>query len=411
MKNIAIFSSNYKVSSNIDGIGLRLWEIAQVLSKYYKIKMITKSISDFSHPNIEFFLFKNEGWKEIVRESDIIFCTDMPDTKVLLYAYEMQKPIITENAVPLEHLDYNDIKNNKEADKLYKEVMAAYQLQLLLSSHFIARSTIERATLLASLGTIGRINYQNYTDQKLSKLISHIPIGFNSHSEKHAANSAEFKHNFDFLWNGGVWDSYDTAIIPKALDRLRNESISTKVGFMYEPPENQYINEVFTLRKTIKEFNLGDNIEFLKPTTHYKRDPIVKGTKALICIGRDSIENYTCHRLRLRDVFLYQKPIITDSFGATGSIVKELGIGLTVKSEEELSIAMKELIQNKKLYNQLVRNIQQVRNEYLMDNTIEPLIRTIESNEFPVFVNTIDQQVQLFLEEHFYLVKDQNFQL
>ncbi len=108
---------------------------------------------------------------------------------------------------------------------------------------------------------------------------------------------------------------------------------------------------------------------------------MILSSKAFICIGRDYIENYTCHRLRLRDVFLYNKPIIVDGYGATANIVKYYNIGVVVNGQDELLEAMIKLKHDKSYYNSLVQKIKDVREKFIIENNIQNLLDFIDSSE------------------------------
>lgn len=364
----------------MSGIGLRLWEISQLLSKHFKITIYVTEMSDLSHPNIDFEIFHEGSWRNAIDQSDTIITSDIPDTRIILYAHQKRKQIIVENSVPIEHIDYDNIKNSSNSSLEYQKQLDYYKLQILLADHFIARSSPERIGLISSLALLGRLNYKTYINRDLSNMISYIPIGFNSYSETHAENARYAKVEYDFLWNGGVWGLYDLQSIAKAMQILNLEGVKTDLKFLYNPPADQ--------NKVINEFNNElskhkiNSIEFINENIkHYDRDIYLKKAKGLLCVGRKSIENFTCHRLRLRDVFLYKKPIIIDEFGATSELVQQLGIGFTIKNESELSKAMKELINNKNLYSKLVENIESAREQFLMDSYINNLVEFIKSKD------------------------------
>ncbi|WP_197370589.1 hypothetical protein, partial [Streptomyces clavuligerus] len=64
-----------------------------------------------------------------------------------------------------------------------------------------------------------------------------------------------------------------------------------------------------------------------KPVGHRERDGWVKAARALVFTGGRTAENATCHRLRLRDAALYRLPVVVDPYGASGDLVRALGIG------------------------------------------------------------------------------------
>lgn len=383
MKKIVIFASSYTIGSNMGGIGIRLWELAQVLSKYHRVQIVTDSPSDFKYNNIKFTIFNEEDWRGLVDNCDTIISTDMPDTRILMYAHAKNKQIITENAVPIEHLEYSSVVNSSSPDQTYEEIMARFKLQVLLTDHFISRSLIGKQTLITSIAMMGRLNYTNYNPAKDLKIIlSYIPIGFNRESDAHAGNSWFSSEKSDYIWNGGIWNYFDANMIPKAVSKALKMNSDISVMFMYTPPENQYIPEYIMLKEAVDNLNLHQKIRFIsEDIPHYERDGYLKNTKAIICIGKDTIENYTCHRLRLRDVFLYRKPIIIDKYGATAQLVREYGIGITVGNDEELVKALKTIKEDNNLYCSLVNNIEKIREQFVIENNIQNLLGFLNKGE------------------------------
>ncbi len=397
MKKVLIFSSTYNIGSNLGGIGLRLWELAQVLADYHQITLITKGPSDFSHPGIEFKVFNEDSWCQKIDHSDVIICSDLPDTRILLYAHDKGKQIITENSVPIEHLYYSNVQNSSNPDKYYQDILTRFKLQILLTDHFIVRSRVEYQTLLAVIAMVDRLNYTTYDKETgmLKNLISFIPIGFNKYSDQHANTIELYKDKIDFLYNGGIWDYFDVLKIAQALMNLKNRSVDTSCTFMYLPPD-QEIREYKRLRNFIQKNNLNDQIKFIKnKIPHYERDQYVKAAKAIICIGKEGIENLTCHRLRLRDVFLYNKPIIVDGFGATADLVKMLDIGLVVDNLVEVEDAMQTILFDNEKYSQLVNNIKKVRHQFLFENNIQSLLDFIEGSQKAADIKVKTEHSQL----------------
>ncbi|MBD7913053.1 hypothetical protein [Clostridium cibarium] len=383
MKSISIFTSSYSVGSYMGGIGVRIWEISQVLSKYFKVSIITQQKSNFKWPNITFKIFDEKNWKSQVKESDVIFCVDIPDTRILLYAHELKKLIVTENAIPIEHLEYDSIKNSINKDKHYYDLIMRFKLQILVTDHFITRSKVEEQTLITAMAMMGRINYINYLEnENLRNLISYVPIGFNKLSDVHQENSPFIDETIEYVWNGGIWDYLDANMALTAIEMCRSQKVDLKMKFMYHPPTNQNIQEYKLILRNINEKKLNSNVKFINENLqHYERDKYLKSSRAIVCLGKDTIENYTCVRLRVRDVFLYKKPIVIDNFGATASFVKTHQIGLVVSNEKELAEALVSLKRDDCLYKQLVNNIEAIRNDYCIENNILGLVDFLNRGE------------------------------
>ncbi|PFD09613.1 MULTISPECIES: hypothetical protein [Bacillus cereus group] len=381
--NILIDASTYSIGNSMGGIGVRLWELAQVLSKNYFITFLVNKESDFEHPNIKFEIYQESNWKELIDHCDAIITTDLPDTRFLIYAHEKNKLIISENQVPIEHLEYYKVRMAMDPNLCYNDIVSRYKLQILVTDHFITRSSVERATIIASLVLLGRIDYDEYNNSKnLSTILSHIPIGFNSFSDEIKNNTIGIDKTIDFIWNGGIWDFYEPCIVPEAIRKLKDRNIDVNMKFMYFPSNEQLFKEAMNLHNKTKELQVEDQIKFVQEyIPHLQRDKLLNASRAIIVYAKDSIENYTCHRLRLRDAFLYNLPVITDKYGATGDLVEQLNIGITVRNEIELARAMERIKYDEDFYQQLVLNLQKVREQFKVENHVHSLVNFLNNHK------------------------------
>jgi hypothetical protein len=384
MKKVLFVASGYEVNNAMAGIGLRIWELAQVLTSEFAVTLLIPTPSDLSFPGITFVVRDNKTWPRVIEESDAVIFYDMPDTSMLLYAHRLGKQIICENAPPFEHLEYRAIRFSDDPKGKYAALIDAFKLQILLSDHFIIRSNVEHASILASLALCGRLNYTNYNiSPTLSHLVSSIPVAFNESSDIKASAAIPSLDRVDFVWNGGVWDYYDPCQIVVAVDTLIRKNMPISVRFMYMPPSQQNIAEAKYLTNMIDTFGLRKYIKIHQDfIPHQERDGVILSSHAIICIGKHGIENATCHRFRLRDVFLYRLPIIIDSNGASGDFVRQLDIGLTVDGQnpEELAKAMYRLKVDGQLYGHFVSRIDAVRDLYTYEHNVDSLRQFLRTN-------------------------------
>ncbi|WP_026151097.1 glycosyltransferase [Streptomyces prunicolor] len=332
-RHIAILSGPYRVDDRLGGIGLRLWEIAQVLADAgHRVTIAAPYPSDFAHPGVRIV---TGAESEVLDACDVVFTTDLPDTRLLLKAYERGALIVAENAPPIEHLHF-DALAGPEAQDLYEDTVARWRLQLMLADHLLVRSEAELASTLGALVATGRMSAAHHrTDPGLSHLVSLVPIGYNRHSLATAAVSPQVAAGAcDLLWNGGVWDYCHPSPVLDALAHLRENAPTLRL--LYAPDEVRGA----ALEERAEDLHVADRV--LWPTTavaHRDRDGWVKAARALVITGERTAENMTCHRLRLRDAGLYRLPVVSDGYGATGHLVRALGIGPVVDPADTAALA------------------------------------------------------------------------
>lgn len=340
---LVLFAAPYRVDEYLGGIGLRVWELAQVLAA----EGITVTIAaappsgaaGLSWPGVGVVACAEETWPALIEDCDAVFTTDLPDPRVLLAAHRAERLIITENAVPYEHLHYARLRAAPDPEACYREILDVFGLQVLLTDHFIVRSEPERVGLLAALAASGRLTCAHHAiSATLSHLISTLPVGFNRFSDDRAAAARAVVPPVDFLWNGGIWDYLDPAAALDGLARLRADGFRPTLRFLYPPPPDIPAAAQLTVRA--RELDLADQVQIGDAAVpHSVRDGYVKAARVILCLGKDGIENQTCHRLRLRDALLYGIPVLIDDRGASGTWVQATGIGRAVNPADTPALA------------------------------------------------------------------------
>ena len=377
--SVLFFLHNYDIGEYMSGIGLRIYELAQVLSNFYEVKILCKNNVKDHTKGIKFIQYGND-WKKSIASADVIFFNDMPFSEAILYSKQLGKVVISENAVPLEHLEYDTIMNSQNNELIYKKIINDFSLQIKKSDYFIARSEIEYCTLLAVLTLSGRINYNLYSKNKLlSNLITIIPIGYNKISEINSRNSCNASSDIDLVWSGGLWNYMDIEFLLNGLDYCIGKGISPFLTFMYKGDSTPPLANYQLLQKYIQRHPSNRIFFEHNEILHSQRDAYIKRAKALICLGKNGIENKTCIRLRIRDTFLYEKPIIIDNYGATTDLVRKFEIGYVVTNFSDFHFAVTDILSNGKLYNTYCKNIKKCKQKFLLDNNIDELRTAIES--------------------------------
>ena len=109
---LALFSGRYPVDSFLGGIGLRSWELAQVFSEEFEVRIVAPRKSDFKSSNLNIFAVNKNEDCESLKWCDVALFSDMPNPSLLYAAHHMNKIIVCDNAVPIEHIYYKEIKES-----------------------------------------------------------------------------------------------------------------------------------------------------------------------------------------------------------------------------------------------------------------------------------------------------------
>lgn len=389
MKNIAIFTSFFKVEQNMSGMGYRAWEFAQVLSKYHKVNLVLPRESDFkTQKNITFTVLDESNCEEIVRSSDVIFALPEVNNDVLIAASKMGKVIISDITYnPIEALEKDSMRLSEEKDDKYQIILDQYKIQLLLSDLIIVESHEQRLFMLGALMALDRVEFNNYMRSiDFSHLITEIPVGFNKYSLNKVNKQRSSDDNSEklLLWNGGIWNHYDPTPIIKAMNLVTKKDPGVKLMFMYCSPTKLTTDAKMAIDLSKKLGLYNKNIFFNEDAINYKeRDRLLLSAKCIVCANPYAIDAMIMRRLRFRDSLLYTLPMLTTSKGSLPDVIEKFDIGYTFENENVEDIAKKilTLVNDKKRFDKLKENLVKVQSKFLMENNMKELLRFIKANK------------------------------
>jgi glycosyltransferase involved in cell wall biosynthesis len=321
-----VFTGSYPVDDELDGVGLRLWELAQLFADAgHDVVLVVPRASAFSHPSVRFEVFSEGSWPTLVDASDVVFSGDLPDTRVLLHAHAAGKVIVAETAPPIAHLHLPRVRRGERGALLYRGVLARWRLQLLLADHLVVSSEAGRAAILGALTSMGRLaSVHDPREPSLRHFLSVVPVGFTQHAALSAAAARPEGPPVDLVWNGSVSEVCAPDPVLEAMAAANAAGHRLTLRMMYVPdPET-----LARLEHMIGVLGLVDQVQWPRQAPlHGRRDGFMKSVRAIVITGRQTAETATLHRLRLRDSGLYGLPVVVDHYGATADLVAAYGFG------------------------------------------------------------------------------------
>jgi glycosyltransferase involved in cell wall biosynthesis len=317
----------------IGGIGLRILEFATTLAPDHQVLVITRWPTDLFPDSVDVHV--TAGGNGQFSPDDVVFFFDLPDLAALQAAAKAGAVVVTENAAPIEHLEYPTYAARPDGDDHLSTVTATYRYQLRWSDHFVCRSDVERLTLVANLAAVGRLRPADIAASRtLDHLISLVPIGYTGRDQPAAGPPPGTEPRF--AWSGGLWEFYDLELVADAVAVCCARGTPVTVDFLHGAPhpDNQQVVNRLAARATV--LGLSDRVRvWSDPLPHTARGAVLAAYHGLICLGRRGVENQTCVRLRLRDSLLHRLPLIVDGHGATGALVGEHGLGMVTASDAD----------------------------------------------------------------------------
>lgn len=369
--SLLLLMPEYRVDEQMSGIGVRALDLASAMESHCEVTIISAQPSDLPDPPCRILPARTTDIAAWIAAVDAVVFFDLGAPEWLRCAVHARRFIVVENAVPLEHLEYNsDLPENARADT-YRRYVRGFRAQVAVADHFLTRSEIERHLLIGALALEGRLAPKDIgISRRLEHLVTNVPIGL-SRKDLILSHSTAPDPNL-YLWTGGLWDymAYETA-----LDCFLGDLPGKHLRFLYRPAADQPLRA----HKVLLERNLPpEHISFLnRPLPHSQRGLEIEQGAGLICLGRPGIENETSVRLRLRDTLLYRRPIIIDGNGASGEYVRKTGIGITLPelNASALRDAIVALEPSSRMYDACLAAIDQERKTCKLDLTLLPFLQ------------------------------------
>lgn len=326
--SLLLDAGSYSLSRwKVNGIGLRAAELADALSAECRVRVLVPEDDEDLLPLGEAEAVRAFDWDRVLAEADVAMFFDDPDPGRLNQAAASTALVVSENVAPIEHAEYPRLLAAPDPAKAHRALVDTYARQLAVSDHFLCRSEVERATLVANLCLTGAFGPADIAcSRTLAHLVSLVPIGFSARSAREAA-ATEPVHLADFLWTGGIWNFLDPLTFVRAVGRCHQRGAPVTAAFLHAAPVTDNADLVAALHHEVEALDLGDAVQLLtEPVAHGKRDAYLLGARGLVCLGKPGAENQTCVRLRVRDSRLLGVSLVVDGYGATAREAEQGGV-------------------------------------------------------------------------------------
>lgn len=371
MKPIIIFSNDFSINKEMTGMGYRYWELARALvsSNDYRVTIVGPNTSDMEFEHVEVKnldnISINELEKDIMSAHSVVLTlgVDMRVWKVIIekdikYIYDA---VLT----PIESLDFQIAQNDVEKENVFKSRLDQHNQLLRNADFFLVGSVEEKQLLIGELLSLGYINSNNYKD--MPHRIDVLPVGaYTSFSldemvDIYSENTVERI----FWWNGGLWNHYSVDNLVNAFEKLNAENI--KLGFMYRNNTQMYKN----LYQRVTHDKLQDKVLVPEPESkkpgYYDKIRILKSAWGFVLMNNNTLLSELVLPLRIREAFVFLKPVLVSNYGLLGRFVKQYGIGVAVDNSVGSIINGIKQLSSEEDYMLCVDNLKKLRINYQID--------------------------------------------
>ncbi len=374
------------VGEKMAGPGIRYFEIAQILSREFKV---TLAVPNDNYPSsggkLTFCRHDQQKLLDIYQKCDTVICQGII-TKKYPFLLNGGKPLVIDlyDIFYLEELAGSCMLQRNPTSYLY--ALKIIQAQLKHGDFFICASERQRDFWLGMLTAAGRINpFTFQKDPTLRNLIALVPFGLPSKApqqkRKRLKGSCPQIGRSDkiILWAGGIWDWLDPFTPIKAMSLIAQKRNDVKLFFMgtRRPLEKAISTTTLKAVTLSRELQLLNRIVFFNDgwVPYEQRQDYLLDADIGITTYQDSLETHFSWRTRLLDYIWAGLPVVCNSGDSLSQFIQENNLGLVLSrmDERELAGALLFLLNNRNSI-KVKRNIVKVRPELIWEKAVGPLV-------------------------------------
>lgn len=325
---VAFWLGSYSIQKESpSGIGQRLIQIVSGLRGICEVKVVCTQDEAEPDPAIADTLTTDIGLA--LSWANALYAFDNVPAEILESVWQEDKVIVAENHTPVEHF-YYQLGSPTASTAAHRTALSTYRTQLRVANKFVVRSQTERIAVLDGLCLAGRIDHLSVLqDESLCRLVELIPIGVLSEEISHPPPSYSSGSSIvPIVWNGGLYDFHNPAFLIEAAATL---ALRGRIQFFFPFPAAAETSVMRSLRAAVNRHALGETVSLGHVMD--AREALCSGDAVLACVGRRSVENELCQRLRTREIFRFRSPMIVDDLGATGDWIRTAGVGTALHSD------------------------------------------------------------------------------
>jgi len=327
--------------------------------------------------------------KQLIDKTDIILCIGMTFARYKSIK-ESGKYLIIDVYDPynLATLPEYESEPMDERLKIHRSIHEVFNEQFYYGDFFLCASERQRDFWLGMLAALGRINPYSYNqDPTLYKMIGVVPFGLTSSKPIHTANVLKGvlgnikKNDFVIIWGGGIYNWFDPLTLIRAMAKIDKITDDVKLFFMGvkhpnpEVRELQMVNETVSLAKKLKVYD--KNVFFNFGWVDYnERQNYLLEADAGIITHPDHVETRFSFRTRVMDYLWASLPVISTEGDYLSTVIDRKGLGIITRDRNvgDLVDAIIKLKEDRAFYQQCVKNIKNIAQDYTWEKVCRPII-------------------------------------
>lgn len=346
MSRVLLISNDY-VSKKMAGPAIRCFELSKALSTWHEVTLACENEPDISAEGLLIAPFKRdpEALRALAERNDVMV---LPPYTLAIYPFlkSLGKPLVMDLYDPFV-LEKLEVYQGGGKWSQFESDLTVLKDQLLAGDFFVAGTEDQRSLWIGMLAALGRINPLTYgSDKSLRNLVCTIPFGVSNKPPHHTTQVLKgvvkgiTQTDFVLIWAGGIWNWFDPFTLIRAMGRVCEADMSTKLFFLgVKHPHPAMPKEQFRVadqaKALAKELGLlGKSVFFNSEWVPYEmRQNFLLEADAGVSTHFDHVENRFSIRTRALDYIWTGLPMIMTEGDYISRLVKERDVGVTVQQQ------------------------------------------------------------------------------
>jgi glycosyltransferase involved in cell wall biosynthesis len=380
------------------GTGIRVTEMAKVLSKYCQVTLAAYSQADYPIEGVQMFAFdydEPELVERLVESVDVVLLQGFLVTS-FPFLNAINKIVIVDlyDPFPLSNLEFTRVRPPEFQRNQQGIDMHVLRYLLGLGDFFLCASEEQRDYWLGALTGASRLSPEAYADDRsLRRLIDLVPFGLSSAPPQQIQPRIKGVYpgighdDIVLLWGGGIWEWFDPLTLLRAMELIGKERQDIKLFFLGRGhPNTRDVPEMVMAERTTalaEELHLTGKTVFFNDSwvPYNQRGDYLLEADIGVSTHFDSAETTFAFRTRLLDYLWAGLPMIVNSGDTLSKLVERAGLGYVVAPGDvaALAAAILKLADEPDRRERRAAAMAAVREQFTWERTLEPLVNFCRS--------------------------------
>ena len=346
--NKVIVISSEPVARKMTGPGVRYWQMAQELAKYFEVVLFAPNGQEGEAP----FVVQQSSRSHIQEALKGATVVVLQGLALWEHGYLKKAgvPLVVDLYCPF-HLENLEACARSGADAaLYEQSLAVLEEQLCYGDFFLCASEKQKDYWLGMLTTLRRVNLQEYhQDPSLRRLLRVVPFGLPA--QKPRKTGAVLKgvlpgiglEDKVVLWAGGIWDWLDPLTAIAAMRQLSQRRSDVKLVFLGGgglPGSGEEKPMLTKAKELSRTWQLTGKFVFFHDWVAYdERQNYLLEADAGISLHFEQLETRFSFRTRILDHIWCALPTVMTEGDVMSEFMERRGLGIVVPPEDSQRVA------------------------------------------------------------------------